>query len=59
VLVADNGEDVAAHLAALTPSRAMHIGSAARRRVLQRHTYAHRVATLEALLDVGASRRLA
>jgi hypothetical protein len=59
VLVADDGDQVAAHLAALTPSRAMVVGSAARRRVLQRHTYAHRVATLEALLDVGARQRLA
>ncbi len=59
VLVAANGDEVAAHLSALTPSRAMALGSAARRRVLQRHTYAHRVATLEALLDVGARQRLA
>ncbi len=59
VQVAARGEDVAAHLTPLTPSRAMCLGSAARRRVLQRHTYAHRVATLEALLDVGARQRLA
>jgi len=59
VLIAADGDDVVAHLAALTPSRAMRIGSAARRRVLQRHTYAHRVASLEALLDVSARQRLA
>ena len=59
VLVAAGADEVAAHLSALTPSRAMCLGSAARRRVLQRHTYAHRVATLEALLDVGARQRLA
>jgi spore maturation protein CgeB len=54
VLVASDGDDVAAHLDALTPGRAIAIGDAARRRVLQGHTYAHRVAALEALLDVGA-----
>jgi spore maturation protein CgeB len=59
VLLAESGEEVAAHLAALTPSLAMRIGSAARRRVLQRHTYAHRVAILETLLDVGDTQRLA
>jgi spore maturation protein CgeB len=59
VLVAADGDEVAAHLASLTPARAMAIGNAARRRVLQGHTYAHRVAALERLLDVGARQRLA
>ena len=59
VLVASNGDEVAAHLASLRPGRALMIASAARRRVLRHHTYAHRVATLEAALDVGAARRLA
>jgi spore maturation protein CgeB len=54
VLVAANGDEVGAHLDALTPARAIAIGHAARRRVLLGHTYAHRVAALEALLDVGA-----
>jgi spore maturation protein CgeB len=54
VLVAANGDDVGAHVDALSPARAIAIGDAARRRVLQGHTYAHRVAALEALLDVGA-----
>jgi hypothetical protein len=31
----------------------MRIGSAARRCVLRAHTYAHRVAALEALIDVA------
>lgn len=59
VLVAANGEEVVAHLASLRPSRALMVASAARRRVLRHHTYAHRVAALEAVLDVGAAVRLA
>ncbi|MBX9460957.1 MAG: glycosyltransferase [Brevundimonas sp.] len=42
VLVARDGQEVAAHLAALTPDRARAIGEAARRRVLAEHTYARR-----------------
>lgn len=53
VLVADGGDEVAAHLEALTPARALRLGTAARRHVLRTHTYAHRVAALEALLDVA------
>jgi spore maturation protein CgeB len=51
VLVAGNGLEVAEHLAALTPARARAIGHAARRHLLAEHTYAHRAAQLEALLD--------
>jgi spore maturation protein CgeB len=51
VLVAASGEEVAAHLAALTPARAREIGDAALKRVLSEHTYAHRCAQLEAILD--------
>jgi spore maturation protein CgeB len=50
VLVAHDGEEVAAHVAALDGARARRIGEAARRRVLAGHTYAHRAAQLEALL---------
>ena len=39
VLVARDGQDVADHLAALTPERAAAIGQAALRRVLAEHTY--------------------
>ena len=39
VLVARDGQDVADHLAALTPDRAAAIGQAALRRVLADHTY--------------------
>lgn len=51
VLVARDGQDVAAHLQALSPERAAAIGQAALRRVRAEHTYAHRAAQLEALLD--------
>lgn len=55
-LVAHNGEDVVAHLRALTPERAREIGQAARARLLQEHTYAHRAETVEAALyDVRAA----
>jgi len=50
VLVAENGEQVAAHVEALTVPQARDIGRAARRRVLAEHTYAHRAAQVEAIL---------
>lgn len=50
VLVAHNGEEVAAHLSGLTPDRAAALGSAARRRILAEHTYTHRCAQLESVL---------
>jgi spore maturation protein CgeB len=51
VLVAEDGLSVAAHLQALSPARAAAIGRAARDRLLAEHTYAHRAAAVEALLD--------
>jgi spore maturation protein CgeB len=51
VLVAANGEAVAAHLDALTPERAQAIGDAAYRRILAEHTYAHRARQVEAEFD--------
>lgn len=60
VLVAHDGEEVAAHLRALTPERARAIGQAALVRVLAEHTYTHRAEQLEGVLDArlaaGASR---
>jgi spore maturation protein CgeB len=50
VLVAADGAEVAAHLDALTPERARALGTAAQRRVLAHHTYAHRAAQVDALL---------
>ncbi|CAN5827913.1 glycosyltransferase [soil metagenome] len=50
VLVAPDGESVAAHLAELDPVRAAGIGQAARSRILAEHTYEHRAAQLDVLL---------
>ena len=50
VLVASGGEEVAAHVAALTEDAARRMGEAAHRRVLAEPTYARRVAQLETLL---------
>jgi spore maturation protein CgeB len=54
VLVARDGVEVAAHLAALDDERARRIGIAARQRILGEHTYAQRAAQLELLLDERA-----
>ncbi|WP_374471865.1 glycosyltransferase [Phenylobacterium sp.] len=50
VLVARDGQDVADHVAALTPERARAIGEAARLRILAEHTYARRAAEADALI---------
>src|SRR5205085_5444809 len=42
ILVAQNGEDVAAYIETLTPARAQQIGAAAYGRVRAEHTYVHR-----------------
>ncbi len=58
VLVARDGQEVAAHLSALTPERAREIGEAARRRVLANHTYARRADEADALFrSMLAARR--
>lgn len=54
VLVATCGEEVAQHLARLDRDKAQRIGEAARRRVLARHTYAHRAALVEYTLEGAA-----
>jgi spore maturation protein CgeB len=60
VLLAASGEEVAGHLARLSPAAARRVGEAARRRVLAHHTYAHRALEVEAALsDGGASREIA
>ena len=51
VLVARDGEEVAAILRGLSLERAREIGRAARRRILAEHTYAHRAAEVEAVLS--------
>lgn len=60
VLVARDGADVAEHVRALTPARARAIGTAARARILDGHTYAQRAVILDALLrDTLARKRAA
>jgi spore maturation protein CgeB len=59
VLVAENGEQVAQHVRGLDQATARAIGHAAFRRVLAEHTYAHRAAQLEALLQGRQSALLA
>ncbi|WP_415839825.1 CgeB family protein, partial [Paracoccus yeei] len=54
VLVARDGQDVADHLAALTPERAREIGQAALARVKAEHTYALRGAQVDALFKAQA-----
>jgi spore maturation protein CgeB len=57
VLVARDGQDVAEHVAALTPDRARAIGEAARQRILSEHTYARRGAEVDALLKAVAAEK--
>ncbi|WP_315764524.1 CgeB family protein [Sphingomonas sp. Y38-1Y] len=60
VLVARDGQDVADHVAALTPERAKAIGEAALARVLAEHTYELRGEQVDALLKTAmAERRVA
>ena len=59
VLVARDGQDVADHLAALTPDRAAAIGQAALRRVLAEHTYDLRGAEVDALFQAHQVREAA
>lgn len=54
VLVARDGQDVADHVAALTPERARAIGEAARQRILAQHTYDRRGAEVDAILNATA-----
>jgi spore maturation protein CgeB len=55
VLVARDGEEVAAHMANLDPVVARTIGRAAQRRVLAEHTYAIRARQLESVLGIRAA----
>ena len=56
ILVAEDGFGVARHLRALTRERAREVGRAAYRRVLAQHTYAHRAAQVEGILEGHAAR---
>jgi spore maturation protein CgeB len=51
VLVAEDGDGVASFVRSVPERAARAVGRAARRRVLAEHTYAHRAAQLEAVLD--------
>jgi len=51
MLVAHNGDEVAEHVRRLDEAAARRIGQAAYKRVLAEHTYAHRAAQLDALLE--------
>jgi spore maturation protein CgeB len=51
VLVAGDGADVARHLVELTPERARQIGEAARKRLLEQHTYDRRAELVERVLE--------
>jgi spore maturation protein CgeB len=50
IIVAESGEGVSEALAGLEPARRRALGSAARRRVLSEHTYAHRARQVSRLL---------
>ncbi|MBV8831606.1 MAG: glycosyltransferase [Acidobacteriaceae bacterium] len=56
ILLAKNGADVVRTLNELTPDRAMLIGEAARKRVLQDHTYAQRGAMVQSILTDALAR---
>jgi spore maturation protein CgeB len=51
MLVARSGDEVAQHVRELDAARAHAVGQAAYRRVLAEHTYAHRAAQLDAVLE--------
>ena len=58
VLVARSGEDIAEYVRSLTEEDAREIGMAAYRRVIAEHTYAHRAAQLEKILDAKTRRSM-
>ena len=51
VIVAQTGAEVAERLRSLTPATAQTLGRSAQERILAEHTYDHRAAQVEALLD--------
>ena len=57
VLVARDGQEVAEHVAALTPERSRQIGEAALRRVLAEHTYDRRADAVDLLLRAELARK--
>jgi spore maturation protein CgeB len=59
ILVARSGDEVIGHVHGLDPETARRIGANARERILAQHTYTHRVATLEAVLEGSTTDRAA
>jgi spore maturation protein CgeB len=57
VLVAEDGDGVAGHLERLTLELARNIASAARKRILAHHTYAHRALQVHRLLEGSSQLR--
>jgi spore maturation protein CgeB len=55
ILVAGNGNEVVECMHSLNTSKSRTIGAAAYRRVLAEHTYAHRAAQIDALLEIPAT----
>ncbi|HEY1230256.1 MAG TPA: glycosyltransferase [Ramlibacter sp.] len=55
MLVARNGDEVAQHVQSLDAAKARAVGQAAYRRVLAEHTYAHRAAQLDEVLEGRAN----
>ncbi|WP_427912837.1 CgeB family protein [Ramlibacter sp. MMS24-I3-19] len=58
MLVARNGDEVAQHVQSLDAAKARAVGQAAYRRVLADHTYAHRAAQLDEVLEGRAQSAL-
>jgi spore maturation protein CgeB len=57
VLVARDGDEVAAHVTALAADESAAIGQRARQRILAEHTYAHRAVDVEVALGAAAAAR--
>jgi spore maturation protein CgeB len=57
ILVARDGQDVIGLLENLTPQRAQGIAQAARRRILDQHTYTRRAQQLMGVLNLAISNR--
>ncbi len=51
ILVAHDGGEVADHLSSLSPGTARNIGDRARNHIIAEHTYAHRAAQVECVLE--------
>jgi spore maturation protein CgeB len=57
ILVVKSGQDVMRVLETLTPDRARRIGQAARKRILEKHTYTQRAQQLVGILDRASDGR--